>query len=474
MTLEKKIMDLLTEATATSDYPASATKDVSTAQPPKANSVDKSWPVEAKEEDPDAMISEDEMEDGEEIFAESDDDFEFKSDDDELTEEAEEDEEEITEENEEDEEEITEEEGDEDDFEKTFSEMISRLREEDEEEEKPEEVTEEEKPEEEPEEVTEADEADEDEEIVESKVAKKPAKKAAKKVTETKKRAKKAIKEEEEPEEKPEEVTEEEEPVFDVKDEVAEEDDLEDDANAMFAGENLPESFKKKAKTVFEAAVRARVAASRKRIAESATKKLKEAYTKLAKAAAKKNKVFEANLTKEVDRYLTYVAEEWMQENRLAVESGIRTELSEDFIRGLKKLFTEHYIEVPPSKIDVVKTMGKKLAKLEERLNEQTRNNVKLRESIHRYRRNEIVRSASRGLTDTQAEKLAKLSEGVTYSSSDQFEKALQTLKESYFPKQAPKSTMLSEETSKKKPQVTPINEDIARYSETISRRKNG
>ena len=214
-------------------------------------------------------------------------------------------------------------------------------------------------------------------------------------------------------------------------------DDVSEDINAMFSGVKLSEAGKVKAATIFKAAVARRVNEDKIRVQKVATKKLKEAFEILKGRFEKKQNVFEGKLTSQVDQYLNYVVENWMTENRLAVERGIRAELAEDFISGLKKLFVEHYIEVPESKVDVVSTLGKKVTKLESKLNESVEMNVKMRSSLNAYRKEEVVRAVSAGLADTQREKLKKLAEGVEYSTRKEFAEKMLALKESYFPKKA-------------------------------------
>ena len=485
---ENKILDILKEATAAGNYPADFSADVKQAEVPQANAVDKKWPMEADEVDADDMVAEDDDvtvtdDDEEEIVAEEDD-------------EAAEDDEEI----------VTEEEGDkddEDDLDQTFSEMIARLKEAEDDPDKPEgEVSEE------------ADDEDDKEKVEESKKSK------SKSVKEAKKTGKKKVAEGEVPDafkknwkkdDDKDEVSEDTDdmPDFlkkkldkdgdgepDVKEDVqpgeagatepeppepklqvtegdGDDDDVKDDEKAIFGEANLPEDFRKKASVVFEAAIKARAAAARKRCAEEATKQMREAYAVLKKKANARQAAYEAKLSEQVDRYLTYISSQWLKENRLAVEAGIRAELAEDFITGLKKLFVEHYIEVPQSKVDVVKMMGKKLAKMESRLNDQTKENVKLRESLTRYRRDDMVRSASRGLTATQADKLKKLSEGITYQDRDQFASALTTLKESYFPTEKAKGTLTEQEQKKTAPKADvaePLQEDMAVYVKTLNK----
>ena len=217
--------------------------------------------------------------------------------------------------------------------------------------------------------------------------------------------------------------------------------DVEEDIKAIFSGVKLSESGRAKATMIFQAAVARRVTEEKHRVQYVATKKLKEAFDVLKTRFQKKQGVYESTLTTQVDQYLNYVVENWMTENRLAVERGIRAELAEDFITGLKKLFVEHYIEVPESKVDVVSTLGNKVTKLEAKLNETVEANVKMRASLNAYRKEEVVRVVSGGLPDTQRDKLKKLAEGVDYTTRKEFAEELQSLKESYFPKRVTPAT---------------------------------
>jgi hypothetical protein len=249
-------------------------------------------------------------------------------------------------------------------------------------------------------------------------------------------------------------------------------DKVEEDINAIFAGTKLSEAAKAKATTIFRAAVTRRVNEEKQRVQKVATKKLKEAFAVLKARSEKKVAITEQKLTGQVDRYLNYVVENWMAENRLAVERGIRAELAEDFIKGLKNLFVEHYIEVPESKVDVLATLGKKVTTLESKLNEAVESNVKMRASLNAYRKEEVIRAVSSGLAETQREKLNKLAEGVEYTTRKEFATKLNTLKESYFPKRAAstkKEEVLMESAATNKPTVAPGSEmDV--YTKTIAK----
>jgi len=314
-------------------------------------------------------------------------------------------------EDEDDDEEEVKEEEEKDDLEKTFSEMLSRLREEDGEEE------EEEKPAAVPPvptgmpAVTEEDEEEEDENGVTIKEIAADDEEAEAEEGEGKK---KKAEGEEVPAPMP---------------------NVEEDEAAMFKGEDLPESFKAKASAIFRSTVVRAVKEERKRLTNKHSKMLGEALNILKAKAEKKQKVYEGKLTEQVDMYLNYVVENWMEQNKLAVERGIRAELTEDFIRGLKKLFVEHYIEVPEDKVDVLKALERQVTKLEGKLNEQVQVNAKQRQQVAEMKKEAVVRVVSEGLPATQAEKLRGLAEGIEYTTRKEFAKRMFDLRESYFPK---------------------------------------
>ena len=193
--------------------------------------------------------------------------------------------------------------------------------------------------------------------------------------------------------------------------------------NALIAGQDdLSEEFKEKAATVFESAVNSKV----KEIAETMEVDVKETYEQdVAK--------HKEELTEKVDSYLAYVVEEWMKENEIALERGIKGEIAEDFITGLKKLFAEHYIDVPDERYNVLEDQANKIESLEKKLNEQIEKNVELNKDNAVKTRNEIMSEASNGLADTAKEKFAKLVEEIEWSDADSFKTKCETIKESYF-----------------------------------------
>jgi hypothetical protein len=242
--------------------------------------------------------------------------------------------------------------------------------------------------------------------------------------------------EEEDAEETEDEESEEEE------EEVVEEDfSIEEDVNALLAGEELSEEFQEKAKTIFEAAIRSKVATIKEH--------LQEVY---AQQMVEELQYIKEELTDRVDSYLEYVADEWFQENALAVEHGLQSEMTESFIQGLKGLFEEHYVSIPEEKYDVVYNMVDKLDEMEEKLNEQIEKNIALNKRLAESVADVIFAEVSEGLALSQRDKLASLAENVEFDSEADYREKLVTLRESYFPSNtsAPKNVTenLSEEVS--------------------------
>jgi len=201
--------------------------------------------------------------------------------------------------------------------------------------------------------------------------------------------------------------------------------DLSADVKALVSSDaDLSEEFKDKAATIFEAAVKTRI--------QEQTKILEAQYEE--KLSAETETVKEAMVEK-VDSYLNYVVEEWMKENELAVERGIRTEIAEDFITGLKDLFKEHYIDVPEEKYNVLDDLTNQNKKLEEKLNEQIAKNVDLSKEVSSSAKSKAINEVASDLADTEKEKFEKMAENVEYDSADKFKEKLETIKESYFPK---------------------------------------
>ena len=198
--------------------------------------------------------------------------------------------------------------------------------------------------------------------------------------------------------------------------------DIEEDVNALLGGEELSEDFKEKAKTIFEAAINSKVAVAKEELKAQYQEKLAEEIE-----AAKES------LAERVDSYLEYVADEWFEENALAVETGLKTEMTESFLEGMKGLFEEHYVTIPEDKYDVLESMVEKLDDMETKLNEQIEKNISLNGRLSEATADGILDQVSEGLAQTQKEKLASLSESVEFESEGQYREKLETLKESYF-----------------------------------------
>ena len=217
--------------------------------------------------------------------------------------------------------------------------------------------------------------------------------------------------------------------------------DVQDDVKALLEGEELSEDFQKKATTIFETAIKSKVAAIKEELQESYATALVEELDEIKKG-----------LTERVDSYLEYVCDEWFQENALQVETGLKSEMTESFLEGMKSLFEEHYVTVPEEKYDVLNSMVDKLDEMEGKLNEQIDRNVALNRRLAESNADGVFAAVSEGLADTQKEKLATLAENVEFESETDYREKLETLKESYFPSKtsAPKNTSenLSEEVS--------------------------
>ena len=226
------------------------------------------------------------------------------------------------------------------------------------------------------------------------------------------------------------EASDSEEVVAESQEDEAEELDVNDDINALVAGEELSEEFQEKAKTIFEAAINSKVAKIEEALEADHVKALTEEVAE-----------FKNELTERVDSYLEYVASEWMQENQLAVDQGLKGELSESFMTGLKGLFEEHYVSVPEDKYDVLESMVNKLDEMEEKLNEQIDKNVSLNKRLAESTSDGILSDVSEGLAVTQKEKLASLAESVEFETENDYREKLVTLRNSYFPTKQVTST---------------------------------
>lgn len=197
---------------------------------------------------------------------------------------------------------------------------------------------------------------------------------------------------------------------------------VKEDMDALFNGEELTEEFKTKATTIYEAAVMTRVKAEVARIEE-------EFESKLAEQVAKNTE----GLVEQVDGYLGYVAEQWMAQNEIALERGIKSDILEGFVAGLKNLFEEHYIDVPEEQFDALGEMELRLEELEAKLNEQVAANIELSKNIAEQKKAEIVKTISEGLTDTETEKFMGLVEELSYENAETFENKVKTIRENYF-----------------------------------------
>ena len=238
--------------------------------------------------------------------------------------------------------------------------------------------------------------------------------------------------------------------------------DVKEHVDALVAGEkDLTDEFKTKAATIFEAAIKSKV----KEIEEE----METDYTNKFEQESAKAK---AELTEKVDSYLSYVVEEWMKENEIALERGIKGEIAEDFINGLKKLFEDHYIDVPDEKYNVLEDQADKIEKLEKDLNEQIQKNVDLNKEVGSKTKDEIKSKVSEDLADTSKEKFAKLAEEIEYSNADDYTKKLETVKESYFGKKTETKESLDDVAAGES-----SNEDLSKamaaYSAAISKTKD-
>ena len=213
--------------------------------------------------------------------------------------------------------------------------------------------------------------------------------------------------------------------------------DVEADVNALLGGEELSEEFKAKAKTIFEAAINSKASAIREEIQAAHDAKLEEDLNEA-----------KASLQERVDSYLEYVAEEWFEENQLAVEAGLKADMTESFLTGMKGLFEEHYVQIPEEKYDVLKSMVEKLDDMETKLNEQIEKNINLNKRLAESVADGILESVSDGLASTQKEKLASLAESVEFDSDEEYREKLETLKESYFPGKSAPTTAKTETLS--------------------------
>ena len=246
------------------------------------------------------------------------------------------------------------------------------------------------------------------------------------------------------------------------EDDMKEEFDIEEDVNALLAGEELSEEFQEKARTIFEAAIRSKVYEIKEQIEETYENALIEEV-----------EIIKQGLIERVDAYLEYVADEWVSENALAIEQGLKTEMTESFLVGMKSLFEDHYVSIPEEKYDVIESMVDKLDEMEEKLNEQIEKNIALNNRLAESVADVIFADVAEGLALSQKDKLASLAENVEFESEADYREKLVTLRESYFPSNAgtqrDHSENLSEsaDVASEQPQYSPIMES---YMQTLSR----
>jgi len=245
---------------------------------------------------------------------------------------------------------------------------------------------------------------------------------------------------------------------------VEEEIDIEEDVNALLEGEELSEEFQEKARTIFEAAIKSKVSEIKENL-----------QTAYEQALVEEIVTIKEGLEERLDAYLEYVADEWIQENALQVEHGLKTEMTESFLQGMKGLFEDHYVTIPEERYDVIESMVDKLDEMESKLNEQIERNVALNRRLAESVADVIFADVAEGLALSQKDKLASLAENVEFESETDYREKLATLRESYFPTtstQKSKSENLSEEVTTEEKQR--LNESVspmmAAYLETLSR----
>jgi hypothetical protein len=237
---------------------------------------------------------------------------------------------------------------------------------------------------------------------------------------------------------------------------------IEEDVNALLSGEDLSEEFKEKAKTIFEASINAKIT--------DIENQLNEEYAKALNEQVEEIKV---ELTERTDAYLEYVAQEWMEENALQVENGIKTEMTESFMEGMKKLFEEHYVTLPEDKYDVLENMVDKLDEMETKLNEQIEKNVALNQKLGESTAQTIFNNVAEGLAVSQKEKLQSLAESVEFESEESYRGKIETLKESYFGQKKTTTTASApQELKEEAAHVEPATGAMAAYLDALGRMK--
>jgi len=242
--------------------------------------------------------------------------------------------------------------------------------------------------------------------------------------------------------------------------------DVQDDIDALTEGEDLSDAFKSKASTIFEAAVQAKVN-------QVVLGKEQELEEQMQEQLTEELDSYIQEIVEKVDNYLNYVSEEWVKDNQLAIEKGIRSELTEGFLVGLKNLFTEHYITIPEEKVDVVDDLFDKVEGLEKELNEQVSKNIETQTELTKIKKEKVLSSLTKNLTETQKEKVAELAENVDADNAEDYEQKVEVLKENYFPSEDKKVALVEDiETQNDEEEIdkTPIQEGMEHYMSAISR----
>lgn len=237
---------------------------------------------------------------------------------------------------------------------------------------------------------------------------------------------------------------------------------MKEDMDAMFDGEELSEEFKEKATTFFEAAVHARVQEKIASLEEEYETKLTEEVTQIAE-----------ELSTKIDDYLGYVVEQWMEENEVAIETSLRSQVTEEFIDGLKALFNEHYINIPEDKVDVIEELALQVEELQGKLNSSIEEQIELKKQIDEQTKQLVFSEVSEGLVATQADKFMTLAEGVEYSDAETYKRKLEVIKESYFTGKKPAQLIVESEIDSAEPQepaAAPVAPEVARYVSAITR----
>lgn len=238
--------------------------------------------------------------------------------------------------------------------------------------------------------------------------------------------------------------------------------DFSDDLEALISEEaTLSEGFKGKAAIIFEAAIKSKLSEEVERLEENYATQLQEEV-----------ETFKADMVEKVDGYLNYVVENWMKENEVAIHNGLRTEIAEEFMDKLQALFTESYIAVPDSKVDLVDDLSEQNSSLEEKLNEQTEAMIAMKEELETYKRYEVIREAARGLAETEVEKLVKLSEDIDFVNEETFAAKVATIKEAYFKKAAKPTESIVESVEEAETDEVELSGPMAAYIQAIRKSK--